>query len=346
MKLFDKILKIAIDKAKKSKLVQSAFEAPIELSSFPEFGTFRDNFGNTHTLFRGLREKIKPGSEHVAIKMTGERIYTGAEIARIAENSRIIAGKIWPIIDSFKQSNPPLQILEIGCHSGGVSYALAEKGAIVAGTEFSDYKIESVDNEIKQIEQINKSLSDLREQIKKHFTIRQQIKFYDDDICNSQLPSSTYDVVCSWDVLEHLNEPEKAFKQIFRLLKPGCIAIHEYNPFFSLNGGHSLCTLDFLWGHVRLDKADFTEYIKKYRPKEEKAALSFYSQGLNRMALDDLINISKQAKLDIIGLFCFTKEQHIRMLSHEIWSQSRKIYPQLKAHDLTTPKILVIQQKQ
>ena len=60
------------------------------------------------------------------------------------------------------------------------------------------------------------------------------------------------------------------------------------NPFFSFNGGHSLCTLDFMWGHVRLSETEFERYLIQFRPKENKVAMKFYRNNLNRMTLKKL----------------------------------------------------------
>ena len=82
---------------------------------------------------------------------------------------------------------------------------------------------------------------------------------------------------------------------MFRILKPGGYSFHEYNPFFSFNGGHSLCTLDFMWGHVRLSSIDFPKYLKQFRPFEYDLAMRFYKENLNRMR--DKINQDNQLVL-------------------------------------------------
>ena len=63
---------------------------------------------------------------------------------------------------------------------------------------------------------------------------------------------------------------------MYRILKPGGFAFHQYNPFFSYNGGHSLCTLDFC--HVRLSAKDFERYLKQFRKEEYEMAMNFYKR--------------------------------------------------------------------
>src|SRR4029079_8298513 len=74
------------------------------------------------------------------------------------------------------------------------------------------------------------------------------VAFIEDDITASALPSATFDAIVSFEVLEHLRDPEAAFTTMHRLLKPGGVAYHDYNPFFPLIGCHSLYTVDFLRG--------------------------------------------------------------------------------------------------
>ena len=86
------------------------------------------------------------------------------------------------------------------------------------------------------------------------------------------------------------------------LLRPGGIGYHVYNPFFSANGGHSLCTLDFPWGHVRLDALDFERYLEEIRPADAAQTLRFYRESLNRMTFVDLRATVAAAGLDLVAL--------------------------------------------
>ena len=103
------------------------------------------------------------------------------------------------------------------------------------------------------------------------------VDFIEDDITASGQPPGSFDAIVSYEVLEHVQRPEAAFAAMARLLRPGGIAYHDYNPFFSVNGGHSPCTLAIPWGHVRLDAADFRRYLEELRPTEVEQAMRFYA---------------------------------------------------------------------
>jgi SAM-dependent methyltransferase len=344
-----KILKFIIDKAKRSKLIQSVFEQPIDLKQFKIKGSFVDCHGIEHKLYENLRSKIKPGWERIF--QADIKVYdkSSRNIEQIAQNGRIAIGRMEPILNLYSRGIKNSTILEIGCSAGGNSYALAEKQALeVIGTEFSGYKISSLEEkEIKQddLKEVNKSLNEIRQLVGSKFSLTEKLSFVDDDICNSKLQPGSFDIICSWDVLEHLHDPLKAFKNIRKLLKEGGVAIHEYNPFFSLVGGHSACTIDFPWGHIILNEQDFKRYNEQFYPENLNTAMSFYLNGINRMTIKDLSDLSAEAGLEILSLLVFPKEQDLRMMNKEIMKMIKTNYPNVSLNDLISPRIIVIHRK-
>ena len=347
-KLVTSVLNYAIDKAKRNKFIQNLFESPFELSKYPKMGNYTDSYGNSFELLNGLRTKIRPGWERMLVSKKTD--ISKEYLLKQKHNGEIAVNKILPLVKSLGKSIENSSILEIGCHSGGTSFSLADCGASeVVGMEFSGYKVESVKKNGEGIDnqllEVNDDLKRIRTNLATHFKQSEKVMFVDDDICNSTLKPSSFDIICSWEVLEHLHDTEKAFVSIYELLKEDGISIHEYNPFFCLNGGHSLCTLDFLWGHTRLNESDFSAYLDKIRPHEKERALSFYQKGLNRMTLYDLKAQLENAGLKIISILPFTKEQHLRMIDAEILSQTKSCYPKVNILDLSTPRVYVVVRK-
>lgn len=341
------IIKYILDKVKRNKFIQNLFEAPINIEKFAPMGEFTDSFNNKHKLFQGLRTKIKPGWETQFKPQNKKHSTHSNNLAK--QNGDIAVNKIIPILSSLGKSIQHNSILEIGCHIGTTSFSMADLGAKeVIATEFSGYKIESVDQFNKdksKLQEINQDLKNRRNQLSTLYKFSSNVKFVDDDICNSNLNHNYFDIICSWDVLEHIHDTQKAFNVMFNLLKEDGLVIHLYNPFYSLNGGHSLCTLDFLWGHARLSNSDFSSYLDDIRPEEKNKALSFYEKGLNRMSLHDLKKQMESSGLKIISIIPFTKEQHIRMINKDILSQSQKNYPNITMIDLASPKVIVLAKK-
>jgi 2-polyprenyl-3-methyl-5-hydroxy-6-metoxy-1,4-benzoquinol methylase len=345
----EKILKYAIDKAKRNRFIQNIFEQPLDLNAFPKNGSFKDSFGNEFDLLQGLRSKLKPGWENI-FKQDGKSFNKSPDrIEQIARNGRIAVERIKPIANVYLSGLKDKSILEIGCHAGGTSYAFAEEGvASITGTEFSGYKIESMETkaiEESELEQVNDNLKELRELVAGKFHEKSNISFVDDDICNSKLEKGKFDLICSWDVLEHLHDPLGAFQNVHSLLSDDGVAIHDYNPFFSIIGGHSPCTIDFPWGHVILNEEDFERFNSEKQADRSDLAMSFYRNGINRMTLKKLHEHSEEANLELLSVVTFPKEQYIRMMTDKILKLASNNYPSCELNDLVSQRVIVIQKK-
>ncbi|OQA99404.1 MAG: bifunctional 3-demethylubiquinone-9 3-methyltransferase/ 2-octaprenyl-6-hydroxy phenol methylase [Bacteroidetes bacterium ADurb.Bin217] len=333
-------------KVKQSSFVLNYLEAPINELQFPSSGVFTDSKGDSFEIRKGLRSLIKPGWE--AMFEPKPAIPSNQYIATCKKNGKLLAQKLLLTAARYGKPIQTSHILEIGCNTGAASYWLAELGAKkVTGTEFSGYKVESVTSETttQALQEITNDLLFMRTELAKSFINHYAVSFVDDDICNSQLPQQSFDIICSWDVLEHLHNTKQAFASMAQLLKSGGLLIHDYNPFFSINGGHSLCTLDFVWGHARLREKDFETYISMYRPNEQEQALSFYYKGLNRMSIADLQEQVIEAGFTIVACIPFTRPQHINTLNQTIIHQVQRIYPRVTALDLVSPRVLLVARK-
>ncbi len=345
-----KILKFIIDKAKRSKLIQSVFEQPLDLKTFVVRDKFIDSYGSEHYLYDKLRSRIKPGWEKIFQKESHIYDKSGHKIEQIVQHGRIAVERMEPVFNLFTDGLQHSRILEVGCSTGATSYALSERGAAeVIGTEFSGYKISSLDNKeilSDDLINVNKTLGEIRKLVKNRFNESLKVRFIDDDICNSKLKAGYFDIICSWDVLEHLQDPIKAFINIRRLLKDWGVAIHEYNPFFSLIGGHSACTIDFPWGHAILSPEDFERYNQQFYPEKLNIAMSFYRNGINRMSIKDIKHASAEAGLEISALLIFPKEQDLRLVNKDILHMVKRNYPSVTLNDLVSPRIIIVHQKQ
>ena len=340
MKLSNKFLSWLVAKAKKSRLLQNLAEKPVSVDKLPQMGAFIDSEKRSHILYQNLREIIKPGSSKV--RCTKPILKDNAFYLRKLEEADLDLASIHPLIMAIGKKLEKAVVLEIGCDIGSFCCALAKHGAKqITGIDTSAYKSSSTNEEQHLIQTTLENERKLLLELSKATSV----VFKEDDICMSSLPSNTFDVIFSFDVLEHLSDPKSAFFHIQRILNPGGIAIHRYNPFFSINGGHSACTLDFLWGHVRLNSEDFVKYLEQIRPQELEYAKAFYFHGLNRMSLSDMKVFSDEAGLEVLGSLQFGKEQTMRMLNHNIWEECQANYKNICLEDLVSSKVVVIQKK-
>ncbi len=189
-------------------------------------------------------------------------------------------------------------------------------------------------------------LGELRRGVSGYFSQEFASRVSFDDISIEKLSSrDEFDAIVSWQTLEHIENPERAFKRMFRALKNGGFCFHEYNPFFSHTGGHSLCTLDCLYGHCRLSATDFKNYIKQFRPEEEKMAIEFYEHSLNRMSLADLNSYLQLAGFKTVSILPWISRDGLKRFDEKVLRQVQANYPTVCDIDLLATSVCVLIQK-
>lgn len=318
------------------------------------FGIFTDSQGNNISLHSELRNLIKPGWQSMLVpskKPLDGCLSSNRKNDRKLVNWRTKLTSTENYLQTFSSTLIGKDVLEIGAYDGATAYALADFGAnsVLASDMAAYYITQTIGGTVSEESVRNKNieLSQLRDSYAKavNENVASRVTFYEDDICSSSIPSESIDVIVSYEVLEHITRPQDAFREMYRILKPGGIAFHEYNPFFSLNGGHSLCTLDFLWGHARLNEVDFERYIAQIRPNERAIALSFYRNNLNRMTMSQLAKYLEQVDLAPISLLPWCSRDHFKIMTLDILRQCKHIYPTAHLNDLITPTVWVLSKK-
>jgi SAM-dependent methyltransferase len=94
------------------------------------------------------------------------------------------------------------------------------------------------------------------------------------DVCETIPAESTFDVVMSWSVFEHLADPEAALSNMIRALKPGGVIFISIHLYTSNNGHHDIRAFsgqeDKLppWGHLlesARDQINPSAYLNEWR---------------------------------------------------------------------------------
>lgn len=332
--------------------LQKAFSKKYRIKDDKVFGVFADSFGNNFELLSGLRDRIKPSWRiminpvDTVIKVPSTAVMTD----KIIDQKRAL-NRIENFLHTFSLSFVGKEILEVGAYDGSSAYAFASLGAKrVLATDMAAYYINQSPGGLvseSAVAKKNKELENIRNAYSKivNQEVAPNVSFIEDDISASSVSSQSLDVVVSWEVLEHLTNPNDAFKEMSRILKPGGFAFHEYNPFFSVDGGHSLCTLDFPWGHARLTNEDFEKYYDEIRPDQKDVSLSFFHNNLNRMTHSQLLECIENNGMRAISIIPWYSPDDQTHLTNEMLEQCKNIHPSAEFVDLVAPIVWVLCQK-
>lgn len=164
---------------------------------------------------------------------------------------------IIPYFKSFGIEIKDKSICEIGSAEGGVLFAFARKNAnYCLATDIAENRLNAGD------------------QIAKVFNL--QIEFQKHNILSDPIPEEwkeKFDIILLRDVIEHLDNPLQALKQIYLMLRNGGILYLTFPPYFSPFGGHQHLLGTFLgkfpflhW----LPKPVFNLLIKNGRPADKE----------------------------------------------------------------------------
>ena len=159
-----------------------------------------------------------------------------------------------------------------------------------------------------------------------------------------------FDIIFSWETFEHIIDPKEALKRIYNSLKPGGISFNQYNPFFCISGGHSMCTLDYPFAHVIMTNKDFKRYTKEIIPenppqKYSELSYNFFTKNLNRMTQHNLKQYIEEAGFETLDFITLPEFKIFNTLDSSLLNVAKELYPTLTLNDLICSQIYFILRK-
>lgn len=252
------------------------------------------------------------------------------------------------ILSKYGISIKDKKIMDVGCYLGIQCFGAIELGANHAvGIDIPEYYVNQSTKDVNA----SKILEERRDQIRnEHPHIdRSKISFFDTSVFEMDFENE-FDIIFSWETFEHITNPKEALKRIHKALKPGGFSFHNYNPFFCISGGHSMCTLDFPFSHTLLTNEEFKNYINQNPPinppdKYFELSYNFFTKNLNRMTQQDLKDYINQQNFKLLDFISIPDFNILNSIDESTLELSKKLYPTITLNDFLCSNVYFLIQK-
>lgn len=124
-------------------------------------------------------------------------------------------------------------------------------------------------------------------------------------------PSASFDLVLSIETLEHVPAPDKALREIYRVVRPG---------------GWLICS-------VPTEQDEYLGSWKRERTWREKSGHlhSFSQQGFKKLLEDEGFSVREQIAVDVLG-----PKVRLHITSSSLWVWSKRVYSWLRGGKSST----------
>jgi SAM-dependent methyltransferase len=95
-----------------------------------------------------------------------------------------------------------------------------------------------------------------------------QVNFLREDICKTQLPGQSFDIISSFAVWEHVKDFDALIKESRRLIKPEGVVLSGFGPlWYTFSGDHFSAAggLENGFNHLLLSQTDYFEWIDSFQ---------------------------------------------------------------------------------
>jgi 2-polyprenyl-3-methyl-5-hydroxy-6-metoxy-1,4-benzoquinol methylase len=307
-------------------------------NQFARFAHYRHADGEIIPLYSGYRDYLKPLHvlAHASVEGTARYVRDNRQL-HVDASGLGGAANFLRLLGELGVTVAGKRVLDVGCGDGALAFLMSACGAEqVSGIELG----EPLDHwNPEHIEILVESVAALPfSAIVRKTDFKQRVNLSIMDVMHPTTDGK-FDLILSHSVLEHVVDLKSGLAAMTDLLNPHGTMVHVFNPFFSENGGHEWCILDFPWGHVRLTRDEIREYLDTYRGWEKARAIAEFDTAFNepKLSLNEIDGIAVS-----LGLRCDRA-----MERRSFWwkpdssvermlSQCRRTYPNVMWADLTS----------
>jgi ubiquinone/menaquinone biosynthesis C-methylase UbiE len=244
------------------------------------------------------------------------------QVARVYEQG---AGQVAAALRGLGLEPSAARILEVGCGRGYTASALAGGGAgEVVGIDLDPAGQVSP----AEIAAVRARLGSGRAAL-----------IEEGDVRRLPYPDGAFDAAFSVAVLEHVDDVAGALRELHRVTRPGGLGHHGIDIWFGIAGGHSLCTLDAPWGHVRLTEQELKRYLRERRPHEAGDAIEMLEHAFQRprVTIRETAALARAAGFEVVSaslLRLSLRDPRRAWFSSDVLRECRRVYPAVGSRDL------------
>jgi cyclopropane fatty-acyl-phospholipid synthase-like methyltransferase len=183
------------------------------------------------------------------------------------------------VIDRFEGHlpiDPSLRYLDMGCGTGELTIAFAKLGI----------------QDITGVDFLARAIARARGYARK-FDVESQAHFVCSDVHGFR-PERPFDVLLSFDALEHIDNPRAFLIKMADWVAPGGVAVLAFGPLFhSPFGDHmwEFFRVQIPWRGVLFSEAAILRVRREYfRPTDPKTRYQDIAEGLNRMRYSEFVS--------------------------------------------------------
>jgi 2-polyprenyl-3-methyl-5-hydroxy-6-metoxy-1,4-benzoquinol methylase len=217
------------------------------------------------------------GLAHRRWMATEEQLDAAATQCTVQEFERGVqkADKLIARFDGNVPIDPQLSYLDLGCGNGAVTIALAQRGLReVTGVDFLPRSIERARGYARQL------------------GVAERVEFLCADL-RAWEPSRRYDVLLSFDALEHIAQPQAFLARMQDFAAPGGVAVLAFGPLFhSPFGDHmtEFFRVQIPWRGVLFPEKTILRLRSEcYRPTDPARRYEDIAGGLNLMRYSEFL---------------------------------------------------------
>jgi SAM-dependent methyltransferase len=224
-----------------------------------------------YRLLRSLAHSRHRYSEEELDARRSSSLNAGQETTKLGKILRRFEGR-FPL-------DPTLRYLDMGCGSGEVTLGLAALGLDVTGVDVLPRFIASA--------RANAQASVYQDRVTFHCA---DLRYW--------TPPVKYDVLLSFDALEHIAEPRAFMARMADFLAPGGIAVLEFGPLFhSPFGDHmyDFFEVQIPWRGILFSEEAMLRVRREcYRPTDGATSYGEIAGGLNLMRYSEYMRYAKE----------------------------------------------------